>query len=546
MKPSVTRREGGLAVWLAMILFSHACSTNAPCLQGARVCSGDMVMLCDPRSQSFLEEYRCPPGSDCIAGECLGARFRPHDTSGPDSLVETDTKAPETRAPAPDSSSSDLGAPTVDTLIPEDLVPPDGATPGDTAAADTEPTDTEPTDTEPADIKPTDTGPTDTEPADTEPADTEPAPDTMDSGTFPASDISVDNAPSGVLMYTPIPNLTLLNDITRVAWHPTGAYALVLGTKGQVARIDMASPLVKVLNTLGDQVTDLDVSLSGDHFAIVGRDGSGQGTLWLYSPDTDEVESISIPTGEPFAIAREPGQERVAIAARSGNSINMLYTYDPTSGLSPPKGYNGPGVRDLMWSDPALSPGSASVLTSDGFNGAGSQTWILASNLVISNGWPGGFGNPGGAAWQPDGTYGLFTGTSSNKLYVYDGSWTKATLPAGTAASPNAVGWRSDGMRALIVGRAIGSPVTATVIEHRPAVDGTFTPTFVDQGIFGFDSKPFFGHGNMHLLDVAWRPNTPCDEGLIVGMDNGSAFSPAFGLVIHFYDTADPACVPPL
>ena len=44
-------------------------------------------------------------------------------------------------------------------------------------------------------------------------------------------------------------------------------------------------------------------------------------------------------------------------------------------------------------------------------------------------------------------------------------------------------------------------------------------------------------------VDVAWRPGT-CDEGLIVGMDNGSSQSPTFGLAIRFYDSAQAACAP--
>jgi len=374
--------------------------------------------------------------------------------------------------------------------------------------------------------------------------DTEPSLDAVDSSVSKPTDASVDNAPSGVLIYASVPNIVMQNDITRVAWHPSGDYALILGVKGQVGRIDIAQPTVTLATTLGEHVSDLDVSLDGDHFAIVGRGGDGKGALWLYSPDTGETEKLPISTGDPAAIAREPGQNRYAIATRSSNNINMLYTYDSVSGLSPPKGYNGPGVRDLMWGDPTLTAGSPHVVTSDGLNGADSKSWILASNLVTSNGWPGSFGNPGGASWKPNGAYGLVTGVSSNTVYVYNGSWTKATLPVGSAASPNAVGWRSDGLRALIVGRAIGSPLTATIIEHRPAFDGSFSSDFIDQRIAGFDGSPFFGHSNMHLLDVAWRPNTACDEGFIVGTDKGTGFSPAFGLVIYFYDSADPACAP--
>ena len=48
----------------------------------------------------------------------------------------------------------------------------------------------------------------------------------------------------------------------------------------------------------------------------------------------------------------------------------------------------------------------------------------------------------------------------------------------------------------------------------------------------------------MHLLDVDWRPNVACDEGLIVGSDAGTSFEPSFGMAIRFHDSADPACAP--
>ena len=38
-------------------------------------------------------------------------------------------------------------------------------------------------------------------------------------------------------------------------------------------------------------------------------------------------------------------------------------------------------------------------------------------------------------------------------------------------------------------------------------------------------------------------PGTACDEGLIVGADNGSSFDPTFGLVVRFFDEDDPDCL---
>ena len=51
------------------------------------------------------------------------------------------------------------------------------------------------------------------------------------------------------------------------------------------------------------------------------------------------------------------------------------------------------------------------------------------------------------------------------------------------------------------------------------------------------------GFDALELFDVAWRPGA-CDEGLIVGSDNGTSWSPTFGTIIRFYDADDPACSP--
>ena len=502
---------------IAASILAIACSqTEAPCLKGARICSGDRILLCDPATGTFIEEMRCPPGGTCAGGQCVGRQFPPADRQD-----VSDTTILDTSQPAPETDSgSPVDDTSTDAFITEDTAQ-DTVTQDMSVAIDTE-------------------------------ADGLAEPETVDDTANVPTDISAgndtnpDNAPSGVFAYHVVPNLTVKDDIRKVSWHPDGQYALVLGLKGQVAKVELENWTTTLLTTLGKHVADVELTLDGSTFVIVGRTANDQGMLWLYHPETNTTEEVKIPTGEPITIAREPGFNRFAIGARHANNINMLYTYAPETGLSAPKGYNGPGISDLMWGDPALTPGSANVITSDGLNGAGSQTWIVSNNTVTSNAWPASFGNPGGAAWKPGGTYGVVTGVSSNKLYVFNGSWNKATLPVGTAASPNAVSWRHDGKRALIVGRAIGSPLSATIIEHRPGANGGFDSLFVDQSIINFESAPFFGHGNMHLLDVAWRPNSVCDEGLIVGSDKGSSFNPAFGLIIYYYDTADPACTPPI
>jgi hypothetical protein len=130
-------------------------------------------------------------------------------------------------------------------------------------------------------------------------------------------------------------------------------------------------------------------------------------------------------------------------------------------------------------------------------------------------------------------------------LYVFDGAWALLQLPAvNNGISPQALAFRADGKRGLVVGRPSGFPLGGTVLEYRASGTGTATASeFSDVSIANFTATPWFGNGNEYLMDVAWRPGT-CDEGLIVGMDNGSSLSPTFGLAIRFYDTTQPTCVP--
>lgn len=449
----------------------------------------------------------------------------------PDTVDTADTTAPELDV---GETVADSEVEAVETVVPDtrDTTEPDTR---DTTEADTQPDTTVP-DTAPFDTEP-DTAPVDTEP-DTIPVDTEPA------DTTP---VEVVDAPPGTLAYTRVDNIAVVDDLMHIAWHPSGDYALVSGRGGILALYHPGAP-IDPIGTLGSDIVDL-VALSEDNDPEVGQFAVLDATLGLVRIAVDAaagtfetIATTALPVGSGRALAPEPGTDRIAIAAHGSDSIAYLYLWTP-AGLSPVKGFNaGAGIADLMWGAPSLYAGSANLITAHGHNGADSKTWVLASDLVIANNWSGGFGNAGGSAWRPGGTYGAVCGWSSNKLYVFDGAWTNATLPVPTGASPNAIAWKVDGSRALIVGRVIGSPAYAVVVEHRPT-GSAFQSSFVDQSIRNFADAPWFGNtSSMHLLDVAWRPGTGCDEGLIVGTDSGASFSPTFGTAIAFHDDDDPAC----
>ena len=185
------------------------------------------------------------------------------------------------------------------------------------------------------------------------------------------------------------------------------------------------------------------------------------------------------------------------------------------------------------------------ALSPFGVNGGDSKTFELDTGLVVDNGWPPSHGNSGGAGWRGcAGTYGMFTGTSTNRVYVYDGSWTSTVLPGAVSSiSPQAIGWRTDGTRAVVVGRVVNpTPPRATVYEHQPGMAVAYDDTaWVDVSIPDFDQPPWSGNTNQFLLDIDWQPQSDCDGGLIVGMDDGT---PGNGLLIRFYDSGDSECTP--
>ncbi|HRE89500.1 MAG TPA: hypothetical protein PK095_10195 [Myxococcota bacterium] len=539
----------GRAVLLSIFLFA-ACGddTDDRCRVGARICRSNTVWLCGTDGV-FSPERACADLNVCVDGVCTPP-LQPDavilDTTGDVEVIDTVEPLPDTN---PDSTLEVVDTWVADTLTDtavtgDDTRPPD--TSADTQTPDTTP-DTVPEDTTPA----TDTADTvDTTPDTTVDTTPEP-PDTV--GPTP-------EAPPGILGYTKVGNVALTDDLIRVAWDPSGDFAFILGTKGDVALFRPGQNLVKV-GKVGSSPIDMVVVPTEVGVDLVILD-TALGLLRTRLTESADALEPHVATTFPQGVARaieaapegSPHFGSYAIATQQGsgpntNYISYLYLWHPDTGLSPVKGFNASGgVADIMWGDPTIYAGEPWVLTTHGESGADSKSWIISTNTVVANNWSPGFGNAGFAAWRPDptrasglGTYGMVSGWSSNKLYVYDGAWRMAELPVPTGAAPQGIAWKSDGTRALIVGRVIGNPAYATVIEHRPT-NAAWSASFVNQSITGFTSPPWSGNSSsQYLIDLAWRPNTACDEGLIVGADSGTS-SPTFGFAIHFVDLDDPAC----
>ena len=500
------------------------------CEPNSRQCDHDRVFQCNPAGDGWDLVADCTAfGTVCAEGVCVGIVgdiHAPEDSvTGPDTVEVKDTHqdfGPEAFGPT-------------DTSPPEDT-PPLEDTHQDFGPEAFGPTDTPLLeDTPPLEDTPQDLGP-EGPPTDAPPTDTPPVDDTWQS-TY------------GYLDYKKIPNLAFQGDFVDVAWRPDGSDALLLGQGGDLVLYDPDSQGLSALADLDGSPSRVAWQPDGDFAYIAGRDGDVP-KLWRYTPGV----GVSV---EPFidlgglrlqSVQFHPEDGRaVVVGFTESPLINRAYViappYDSVTAQQAWGGY--PGMVDACFARPDLLvyDGAEFIITSEGWSGAKSRTWLTTQGTVLENGWKASFGNPGRATWHPERPLAVLVGTSSNVLYMFlAGTWDKV-YTQDTGSNIAGFAWNRDGTRGLITGRSFGNPLKGTVVEYRllegvAATAGTFT----DQSIPGFGSAPYNANSNTYLHAVAFRPGTDCEEGLIVGSDNGTSWSPTFGLAIRFEDPTNPHC----
>ncbi len=387
----------------------------------------------------------------------------------------------------------------------------------------------------PADVTP-DT-PAETLAADTMADATDAAGATDAADAADAADAPLGPATPGTYVYTAVPQYVLTNPPT-LAWHPSGAYALVLNENDAVYSYAAATKALTKVGSAGASVSWRAIAFTpdGSKAVLLGNTSAPQGQLWLWDHATStlaQVTTASYAGGTYESIAfRADGAGKVlgSRAASGAGYIATLLDWTAAAGLGAPSAKNtSAGCQDLAWATDAF--GAPAVAVVCGVNGVtllhvdGGGVWNVASTSG---------GNTSRISARPQGDYALAVGWSGAKLYRFQtGAWnTDYGNPAVNGAFQ--IAFATDGRRALVLGGTFGG--VGQVYEFRHDL---FTQSEIgDVSIPGFTAAPYNADSGTKLNDAAWRPG--CEGGLLVaGEDTLSAKK---GMLVRFEVSGGAAC----
>lgn len=391
-----------------------------------------------------------------------------------------------------------------------------------------------------------------------------------DAGTDASSDAGVDAGrdagptPASTYSYRRLA-IGGLREAVAVSFHPNGSYAIVLERSDAVHVVDWASETATRVDVRvsGRTVYLQDVELAADGSAawIVGyeRVGTADTGVVIVLDDArwragDGASAFSraaaTAAGERFTGIERPrassggpaGDGRPVVVSQSGSSpyVARLRELDVATGA-----FGGlfvaratsAGCDDLAFADNEF--GGWGIVLACGTNGAEAPYYTTVGGVGEWRASTSSLGNVSRAASHPSGAYALLVNHSSRWLHRFEaGALRPTSTSPGLASGIYDVSLSPDGALALVVGRAIGSPLRGTVFEYRHDLWSAVEIT--DVSIEGFDAAPYLATTSTYLQDSAFHP--ACDGGLIVG--GHSSFSGSTGLVIRFDRDAGRPCAP--
>jgi hypothetical protein len=367
----------------------------------------------------------------------------------------------------------------------------------------------------------------------------------------------------GTYLYRRVP-VGALTELVAVAFHPDGSYALALERTGALRVYDWATgTTTRVAITAAGGATayldDVVFEASGARAWIVGTERTSSADTGVVLRWDDAAWRGGTPTltrladaraGEAFTGITFPGPSGgpagdgrpvVLSQARVGTAyVARLRELDTTTeafaGLVVARSTSA-GCDDLAFVDNEFGTWGIALVCGSG--GADTPYYTEIAGTPEWRASPAGtLGNTSSIAAHPSGRYALAIGWSGRRVHRFEGgAWRAASsAPWFTTLGIYGVAFAPDGRRALVVGRAAGSPLRAAVLEYRH--DLWSSAEIGDVSIPGFDAPPYNGDSSTYLRDAAFRPG--CDGGLIVG--GKTDFSGSTGQLIVFTLEGGVAC----
>jgi len=360
----------------------------------------------------------------------------------------------------------------------------------------------------------------------------------------------------GTYTYERLPSPGIVQPI-GVAFHPDGSYALVITRNNLLHAVNWSDGTVTSYDLTPASGTlhfdDLAFAPDGSVALLVGRhsDTVDEGVVYKFD---DAAHRDGLPTASVVSECVAARRANVFVGVEYpwrpglpmvlGRSLNNSTAYlrefdadarDFTTFLAATA--TSGGCDDLAFVDNEF--GSQGVLVVCGASGAGTHYYTEVGGI---GGWrhnPGNtnLGNTSVVAAHPGGDYALVVSWSSRQVYRFEGGLLNAyaDAPRFPTLGITTLGFRADGSRALITGRAGGVPLSGTVVEYRHDLYTLADMTPVS--IPGFDDPPYLATSSTYISAVAFRPG--CDGGLMVAFDSSD---PAYGLLVEFTNTEGDPC----
>ncbi len=336
----------------------------------------------------------------------------------------------------------------------------------------------------------------------------------------------------GVYEFTGIRPGTLVSPVAA-AWHPSGAWALVLSYTDEVHRYEAATGAIARVATAGRTVYWRAVTFApdGGRALLLGNNISGSsrtGRLFVFdsaAATLTERSTEAWTSGSYEALRFAPDGSRGALLGRAAAFTSVWFVNAMGQRVGSPiaRGMVAQtGCDDLAWVRDGFGDPALAVACGTNTGEIAAITSLDANPRFVTLASSGQTGNVHRVTSRPQGDMALAIGSSSNKIYRYTAGVWEAGFNSPVARASFGVAFNDNGTRAF----AFGGFGYLTEFRYN-----LYTSAELTQSQIPLAMAPFTQPTGAQLNAVAWRPG--CDEGLAVGGVNNVTQQGAFVAVFR-------------